>query len=213
MVPHCERQAHASAASGFVRVLCLAISASAPDRRDPAPAQSHRLALEVAMRRFALTLVPLFFLACERDPAATAAGASFSLTVPTEMYRLTGSGVMTGNFSDVDLVIAAIRHFDGSVTGHMNFPGETFGLDLRLAPVVGITPPSEVYAFWCVEVDLTDVPGFIVLVYVKDNDGQTALDELAFSGDFGASCALYPAPVDEFEPLLSGDYIGMVRSR
>ena len=164
------------------------------------------------MRKLAHTLVPLFLLACRQQLPTAAPHLNFSVTESTnEMYRLVGQG----NYyeaADPDIVIQAIRHFDGHIAGEARDP--RWG---ALGPVLGVTPPSAAYPHWCAEVDLAGagVPGFIALVYVRDNDGRTALDEIAVGGDFGATCQLYPTPFEEsdWRTLVSGDFQGVVRTR
>jgi hypothetical protein len=77
------------------------------------------------------------------------------------------------------------------------------------APVVDIVPPSATFAHWCIGVPHPDVAGgdYIVLFYIRDvGDGVSSFDEIAAGGDFGATCATFPAPISGFQPLLQGDY-------
>jgi hypothetical protein len=148
-------------------------------------------------------------VACGVDAAGPAETARISLDasgVPDTMYRLIGNGDYYEAGGDPDLLITAVRHFDGSFTGNVSDPA-----NMRHGPVTGITPPSETYPFWCIELALDAFPGFTVLTYVEDLDN--GIDRIAFGGDYGATCALYPSPLAVFEELLGGDFRGSVKTK
>jgi hypothetical protein len=76
-----------------------------------------------------------------------------------------------------------------------------------------LVPPSAASDYRCVNLDLTELPGFNVLVYVRDSgDGKTAFGQIGLNGANGAACAQYPEPgPDGLLPLTDGDLKGMVQ--
>ncbi len=61
-----------------------------PQQSHPAAAKKfHHLALEVAMRKLVLTLVPLLFLACDREPVAPDSEVTPSFSVTSEWQEFT----------------------------------------------------------------------------------------------------------------------------
>jgi hypothetical protein len=170
------------------------------------------------MRRVAFLLVPLWLLACDRQPPTSPPDATLSVTGDDEMYVVVGEGYLSSD-PTFKLVLNAVRTFSSNVAGNL----ELAGLSSRAGsacpspcPVTGIVPPDATYDHWCIDVTPT-LPDYfpVVQVYVRDvGDGKTTFDQMAFGGDFVASCQLYPEPsLDVWFTLAAGDFKGVVRTR
>lgn len=119
---------------------------------------------------------------------------------PNYNAYLTGQG-FSGAFN-MDITISASRANNGTVRGKMivkdNFSGD----------VIELIPPSNGTDYWCVNSALVEVPGFNHIWFVKD---LPAGDKLAFTGDFGLTCAAAETPSEfAFETLTSGDFVGEI---
>jgi hypothetical protein len=159
---------------------------------------------------FAFLCVAGGLTACARDSVTVLdpTGPAFNATTdPDTMLSVIGNARLE---DETDLVVTAIRHFNGSVTGQVVLPSNQGAV----GEVFEVVPPHDAYDHWCVGIALVEVPGFNALMYLRDvGDGLTSFDQVRIGGDFGATCATHPAPELEFADLEAGDYRTRVRAR
>lgn len=157
----------------------------------------------------ALLLLLSLGLACDRGPVAPDARPEFVLTESDAMYQLVGKALFPGEVvgapRDLVVVIMAVQSFDGRVRGYVISPFER----LRL-PVIGLTPPSAEYDYWCLQVP--HIEGMVHRAYVRDNDPE--MDEINWgtSASPAGTCTDNPEPNWTWVPMVAGDFRGTVRN-
>jgi hypothetical protein len=168
--------------------------------------------------RSLLVLLLLPLTSCTTDALLTEAPAPNFLTTTVEdvKYHIAGHGILAENNlpppPTTAVVVNALRLFDGTIMGTVEIPDfGPSGLPVVVGPVLEIVPPSATHSHWCIEFPHSGVSDgiFIVLGYIRDiGDGQSSFDQVAFGGDYGATCVLYPDPFGEeaWYTLLQGDF-------